>query len=157
MSRSLSSVAKSAIFAQETGEVFLLMLTISHATLTAPIRVVNNTENITSNGNLFTAFPFMLTLPDEREDQPPRMHITIDNVDRQIVQAVRNMTSPPTIQLDVILASQPDTLEASFPGFTLRQANYDVLTVEGDLTLEDVVLEPFPALSFAPQTFPGLF
>lgn len=157
MARSLSSLAKQAVFAQETGEVFLLLLTISHASLATPIRVVNNTQNITSNGNLYTAFPFTIVLPDDTEEQPPRMRLVIDNVDRQIVQAVRNMTSKPTITLDVVLASQPDTLEASFPGFSLRRTNYDALTVEGDLNLEDVVLEPFPALSFTPQLAPGLF
>lgn len=157
MSRTLSSLAKQAIHAQETGEVFLLLLTLSHASLAQPIRVANNLENVTSNGNTFTAFPFTIVLPQEQEDQPPRMRLVIDNVDRTIVTALRNLTSPPTIQLDVVLASQPNTLEASFPGFSLRQAQYDQLVVEGELTLEEIVLEPFPEGSFDPQNFAGIY
>lgn len=157
MSRSLSTVAKQAVYASETSEVFLLLLTISHASLSVPIRVVNDFQNLTSNGNLYTAFPFTIVLPEEKEEQPPRMRLVIDNVDRTIVQALRSLTSPPTIQLDVVLAIQPDTVEASFPGFTLRQSNYDQLVVEGDLTLEEIVVEPFPEGSFDPQSFAGIF
>ena len=157
MGRTLSTLAKSAIAAPETGEVFLLLLTISHAALSPPIRVANNTANVISGGNTFTAFPFTIELPQEQEDQPPRMRLVIDNVDRTIVQAIRTLTSPPTMQLDVVLASQPNTLEASFPGFTLRQATYDQLVVEGDMTLEEITIEPFPEGRFTPQSFAGMY
>lgn len=157
MSRSLSSLAARATRAQETGEVFLLLLTIEHASLAAPIRCVNNLTDITSNGETFVAFPFQIQLPDEQEDSPPRMRLQIDNVDRTIVASIRRLTSPPTVQLDVCVASQPDVIEASFPGFTLRQAQYDALMVEGDLSLDDIVTEPCPEGSFTPQFFPGLF
>jgi hypothetical protein len=157
MSRSLSTLARQSLYGAETGEVWLLLLTIDHDDLAAPIRVVNNMENVTSNGEVYTAFPFTLTLPGEQEDQPPRLRLAIDNVDRTIVASVRGLSSAPTVQLDVCLASQPDTIEASFPGFTLRQAGYDHLVVEGDLTLEELVTEPFPEGSFTPQFFPGLY
>ena len=42
-------------FAQETEDVWLVLLTISHADLSEDIRVVNNTVNITSRGLMFTA------------------------------------------------------------------------------------------------------
>ena len=35
-------------FASETDEIWLILLTISHADLTDDIRVVHNTENVTS-------------------------------------------------------------------------------------------------------------
>jgi hypothetical protein len=156
MSRNLSTLAKQAIYAQETGEVFLLLLTISGSGLTT-IRVVNNTQDVVSGGNTYLGFPFDITLADEDELRPPRMRLRIDNVDRQIVQALRSLTVTPTIQLDVVLASQPNTIEASFPGFTLRDASYDALVVEGDLLLEDVLNEPFPQHAFTPQHFPAVF
>jgi len=157
MSRSLSSLAKQAINAQETSEAFLLLLTISHASLSSPIRVANNFENVVSGGNTYIAFPFTIVLPNDQEDQAPKMRLVIDNVDRSIVTSLRGLTSAPTLQLDVILASQPDTLEASFPGFSLKQTSYDQLVVEGDLTLEEIVTEPFPEGSFDPQNFAGIY
>lgn len=137
--------------------MFLLLLTITHASLAAPIRVVNNTVNITSLGETFAAFPFQIQLPNEQEDSPPRMRLVIDNVDRTIIASLRPLTSPPAIQLDVCLASQPDTLEASFPGFQLQSVDYDQFAVEGDLALDDIVTEPFPEGSYTPQYFAGLF
>lgn len=157
MARTLSATARQALYAQETGEVFLLLLTIDHATLESPIRVANNFEDIVSNGNTYVAFPFQITLPDDLDDHPPAMRLSIDNVDRAIVEAVRSIASPPTITLDVILVAAPDTVEASFTGFTLRNCDYDALVVEGDLALEDVLNEPFPAGSFTPDLFPSAF
>lgn len=155
--RPLSSVARRALFAQETDQVFLLLLTIAHPSLTASIRCVDNTEDIVSRGETYIAFPFEITLPDERDETPPRMRLRIDNVDRSIVQAVRTIQSPPTITLEVVLAASPSTIEARFDGFQLRQTTYDALTVEGDLEAEAVLSEPFPAGSFIPSDFPGLF
>lgn len=157
MSRTLSPLALRSGRSPETGEVFLLLLTIEHASLAAPIRCVNNLTDIISNGETFVAFPFRIQPPDEQEDSAPRMRLQIDNVDRTIVASIRRLTSPPTVQLDVCVASQPDVIEASFPGFTLRQAQYDALTVEGDLSLDDIVTEPFPEGSFTPQHFAGMF
>lgn len=157
MSRSLSTTAKAAIFGSDTGQVFLLLLTISHASLSASLRFVNNYTDIVSNGNTYTAFPFEITLPDDKEESLPQMRLAIDNVDRQIVNAIRSLTSPPTVTLDVILASAPNTLEASFSGFVLRNVTYGELVVEGALLLEDVLNESFPQHSFTPNTAPGLF
>jgi hypothetical protein len=157
MARTLSQLARQALFAQETKEVFLLLLTISHAAITPTIRVANNTRDITSGGETFIGYPFTITLPDERDDGMPQMTLRIDNVSQAIVRALRSITRPPAIQLDVVLADSPDTLEASIPGFTLRRATYDALVVEGALTLEDVLNQGFPALSFTPSTTPALF
>lgn len=157
MPRSLSATVKQALYQPQTAEVFLLLLTIDHADLAVPIRVVNNLENVTSNGNLFVGLPFGIDLPTDRDDQSPRMAIRLDNVDRAIVEAIRSITTPPTITLDVVLASAPNTVEASFVGFTLRDVRYDALVVEGTLALEDILGEPFPAHSFTPADFPSVF
>ena len=157
MSRSLSTTVKQAMNASQTDKVFLLLLTINHASLASPIRVVNNTENITSNGNLYVAFPFEIALPDEREDALPRMRLRIDNVDQTIIVAIRSITSAATVTVDIVLADAPNTLEATFAGFTLKEVSYDALVIEGTLYLEDVLNEPYPADSFTPNLYAGLF
>ena len=63
MPRTLSNTARRALYAQETGEVFLLLLVISHPSLPAPIRVVNNSEDVVSGGFTYQRFPFELALP----------------------------------------------------------------------------------------------
>jgi hypothetical protein len=57
----------------------------------------------------------------------------------------------------VVRASEPDLVEASFPFFRLLDVRYDALVVEGELGVEDLTAEPFPAARFVRSLFPGLF
>lgn len=155
--RTLSPVLLRALFSESTREVLLALLKIDHPNLVTPIRVVNNLQPITSQGYTWAAFPFEITLPGEAEDELPVMTLRIDAVDRQIITAVRNLQGAPDITLDLIVASQPDVVEASFVGFKLKNVSYDNLTVEGELRLEEILSEPFPAHAMTPATFPGLW
>lgn len=157
MSRALSTAAKSAVFAQETGEAFLILLTIDHADLGSPVRVVNNQTDITSRGDLYVGFPFEVTLPDEDPDGMAMVQLKIDNVDRQIVDSIRSVSSPPTVTLEVVMGSTPDTVEGGPFEMQLRNASYDAFVVTGSLSFEPVLSEPFPGGSFIPSEFPGLF
>lgn len=157
MSRDISPETQAAIFAPQTEEAFLILLTISHASLPAPLRVCNNAVDITSRGDIYIAFPFELSLPDDGDDRPPRARLAIDNVDRQIVQAVRSLDSSPAVLIEIVRAAAPDTVEARFEDFRFTNISYDSNLVEGDLTLEDFTSEPYPAAAFTPGLFPGLF
>jgi hypothetical protein len=153
----LSTTARTAAFAPESGEVWLVLLTLEHASIDPPIRVVNNLENITSRGDAFIGFPFDLTLPDEKEDAPPRARLSIDNVSREIGQAIRQIVGPPSVLIEVVLASNPDQVEVSYPRFLLRNISYDAATVSGELMVQNLTIEPFPARRFTPGAFPGAF
>ena len=146
-----------AVNAPETGEAFLILLTLDHDTLDEPLRFTSDGVDTESRGNTYIAFPFQISLPPSSKDQPPKMQLTIDNVDRQIVQTIREIQSAPSITVEVVLASTPDTVEVTLPDFILLNASYDRLTVQGDLVLELLEREPFPADTYNPANFPGLF
>lgn len=153
----VSTTFTTSAFAQDATDVWLVLLTIDHASLSDPIRVVNNTQNITSNGNSFVAFPFEITLPDNRDGAAPRAELSIDNVSREIGEAVRGMDSPASVKIEIIRADAPDTIEIEWPYFTLRNVIMNAQAVSGDLMFEDFVSEPYPAGKFVPSHFPGLF
>ena len=153
----VSAAFKREVYDSETGQAFLILLTIDHADISPPIRVVNNTTNITSRGDEFIAFPFDIDLPDSTRESLPRARLSIDNVSREIAQAIRKITSPATVLIEVIRASDPDTVEIGFPVFKLRDVKWDVLQVSGDLVVEDLTTEPFPVGQFTPAEFPGIF
>jgi hypothetical protein len=157
MPRALSIAARQAIFGPQTSEVFLPLITIAHAALSPSLHFVSNTQDVTSRGNLYRGWPFQITLPGEFEDQQPVVQIQIDNVDRLIMEGVRALTSAPTITLEVILASSPDTVEAGPFVFTLKAADYTALYITGTLAFEDVLNEPWPRFLFTPTVAPGLF
>lgn len=157
MSRTLSDAARIAANAQETEQVFLILLTISHDDLAEPIRVVANNQNVVSNGHTFAAYPFEITPPGDDLDGVPTAKLKIDNVDRQIVDTVRGISSPARVSMQVVLASSPDTVELEFSNMVLRQVEYDALVVEGTMEYEDVFHGVFPQHTFTPQSNPGLF
>lgn len=157
MSRSISLSARAALYAGETGEVFAILLTLSHPQLATPIRVTSDAVVTVSRGNDFVPFPFDLSLPDDDADTAPRARLTIDNIDRQVVRAVRQLSSAPYVLIEIVRAAEPDVVEARFEDFRLTDVSYDSQVVEGNLTVEDFTAEPFPAFMFSPGYFPGLF
>lgn len=157
MSRPLSSTALKAAFASETGELWLTLFTVDHPQLTEPIRVVCDTHDIVSRGDTYIGCPFQFDLPADDGESVPRVTVRIDNVDRQIVANLRAVSSSPTVTMEVILASQPDVLEAGPFVMTMKTATYDALVVEGELGFEDVLTTAYPADTYTPSLAPGLF
>lgn len=158
MPRTLSATAAQAIFSSETSEVFVMLLTISHAALSPSLRFCSDAVDVVSNGDTYLGgWPFRIALPMEADDQIPTVQLQIDNVDRRILEGIRMLTSPPTITLQVVLASTPNTVEAGPFSMTLRNVEYDALVISGNLTYEDVLNEPWPQFRFTPNYYPGAF
>lgn len=154
--RALSPAALQSAFAQETEEVWLVLLTMTHASLPDSLRFVSNFASVTSRGQVYIAFPFEIEFPDQDADNSGEARVTIDNVDRQIVQTIRDISSPPEVTLEVVMASSPDVVEAQFTGMVLRNVEYDAARVRGTLRFEDIMTEPV-SVQMTPARFPGLF
>lgn len=152
----VSSTTRSEMFSQFADEGLLILLTIDHADLSVPIRVVNNNVSVTSRTNDFIAFPFDLALPSSTMEGPPKSRLTISNVTREIGEAIRSISSAPTVLIEVVRTDDFDSVELAFPVLKLRNARYDVGQVTGDILSEDLSLEPYPAYSFVPSSFPGI-
>jgi hypothetical protein len=104
----------------------------------------------------YIAFPFQLDLPGEDQDAASPARLRIDNVDRQIVEAIRGLSGPPTANLEVVLASQPETVEIGFYDLTIRSADYDAMVIEAAMTYEAIFTEPV-SFDMTPSRFPGLY
>lgn len=157
MSRNVSAELKQAVYAQETTQEFIVLIALSHPDLAAPIRVNSSGVDVVSNGETFIAYPFEVVLPDDVDDRPPRAKLRIDNISREIVLAIRTISFAPLVNIQIVMATSPNTIEAEFLDFRLSNITYDQVTVEGDLTLEEFIGEPYPARVFSPADFPGLF
>ena len=161
MPNPVSQPARTSAYAQHTSEVWLTLLTIDHPSIDPPIRVVREVpagQTISSNGNTFVGMPFEISLPHDDVASPPRTRMSVDNISREIVQAVREASGDqPAITLEIVLASSPDVVESGPYEMTLKEARYNDLVVEGEIAAEDVLNEPFPGDSFTPNLFPGLF
>ena len=157
MPRDTSLTFRRAVFAQQTGEILLSLATIEHAALAAPIRIVDNRTNITSRGNVYTACGFGLLPPQETAERLPVTSMWVDNIDRAYTEGMRGVTTPATVTLEIILASDPDTVEAGPFVFRVERLVFDAKTITGRLAFEDFLNEMVPAGRITPADFPGVF
>jgi len=154
-----------AITARSTAEVFLFLLTITHADLITPIYVTNDTQETLSNGQLgvvsngieFTYIPFQFILPTLEKDSIPTTSLSLDNTTREIVSVLTNINTPPEVRIQIALSSQPDVIEYDLQGFRIATVEWDAMTITGTLTVEQYFNEPYPSVKFTPSRFPGLF
>jgi len=164
--RNVSSNFKKAVFAQETKEAFICLLTISDPSFVDDIRVCDDpfevlptagVRGVVSRGEEYVYIPFNIELPSQNDSGVARSKLVVDNVSREIVAAVRRATKALSVKIEIVLSSDVDTPEVSFDRFKLERVTYDALQVSGELSMEYYDLEPFPAKRFTASDFPGIF
>lgn len=163
----LSATLKSALFSEETTEVPIVLITIDNPTLTQPIRISSDPTELLpiagergtiSRGNEFVFLPFDMNMPVQDDTGVVEANIIIDNVDRRIVSAVRSAARERTdILFEIVLASSPDDVEIAHPNMKLDNVTYNALTLEARISIDNLLLEPYPSTEFVPSKWPGLF
>ncbi|MEH7903994.1 DUF1833 family protein [Rhizobium laguerreae] len=165
--RDVSDGFRAALYAQETDEVPICLLTVTHASLEEPIYISSDPSTrlsddplvygTESRGQQYIFLPFEFTFPDDRGDTPPRVQMTMDNIERTLVSILRTFFTPPSIKLEIILASDPDTVEITMPVLQMSDSTIDDHTISISLVADGLINEPHPAGQFTPGSFPGLF
>jgi hypothetical protein len=149
-----------AVLAQETEEVFLMCVTISHPSFTSPYLLVTDQVPLVRTAGTFEPFAFTLNLPNEAEDSIPQVQMVIDNVDNKILLAIRNLPAGvrPNIMMEVVTAAEPNTLIAGPIDFKMLSISYDDGTITGTIGFEDDILNTaIPGSTYTPTNSPGLF
>ena len=159
MARNVTDAFIAACNATESDEAFIILVTVEYETpgVTESLYLCNNGETVTSRGIDFLALPMQITLSDDSDDRPPVAKLVLDNIDRRLIEIIREIEIPPTITLEVVRTSAPDTVELHLSDFTLKSVDYNLLTIEGTLTLEGLFSEQAIGFSFTPSYFPGLY
>lgn len=139
---------------QETDKVFLPLIEIDEASLPTPIRVVNNTENITSQTNVYAASGFAINLAGESEAEVETVTLRVENVDRLLVEVVRAALGIPTVTLRVIRADDPDVWLVDMK-FNVESANTSLQAIEAVLTYDNAINVRWPRHRVSPVTFPA--
>ncbi|MGR9420670.1 DUF1833 family protein [Rhizobium leguminosarum] len=167
MSRNLSSGFIAGLYSQESDEIVICLLTVTHEDLDAPIYLSSDpTERLSadpliygtvSRGNEYLYLPFEFTLPDDRSDSPPRVQLSMDNTDGSLVAVLRSIATPASIKVELVLASDLSTVEVQLPALQLSDVTMDDGKISATLVADALINEPHPAGQFTPGSFPGLF
>lgn len=161
------------MFSSETDEQIITLVTIQDpANPSTPIRLadsfVQRIESLTtdddviygvvSRGQNYLFIPLEISLPSEEETGAGNCNITINYVTPEMIELVRqNLVNPTQVTLELVLSTNPDYIEAIFPGFQIIGASYTADSIRLDLDMVDFTKEPFPCYNFTPNYFPGLF
>lgn len=165
--RVLSLNFRKALFSQESGEVPIFLLTITHPSLVSPIYLSTDPTSRFQDSppayrTVSRAIPFLyagieITIPDEQDKTPPASKLTIANVTRDIIPLARSVSTPPSVKIEAVLASALDAVEMTWPALDMSNLTYDANQLVFDLTMDALASEPFPAGTFSPAYFSGLF
>jgi hypothetical protein len=168
--RNLSAEALKALFSPEGDSDLFILLTIYAADETTPLlnlsdgytqRLSETTQDILygiiSNGVEYTFLPMEISLPSEEEGRAPKCSIVIKDVVRYLIPTIRNLSYSPKIKLQLVLSKTPNVVEVTYSGFYITSFSYNAEQVTAELSMIDYEREPFPAHSFSPAYFPGLF
>lgn len=159
MARTLPTTVIQAANAQETDKVWLALLEIVPSG-GSTIRIVNNTEDVTVGGDVYTAFPFLVTLPPDQEEAVPAIEITVVNTSRLLMSTIRTALSNRnriTVTLNIVEAGDPNTDLLTFPSLELVNVTGDAERISFQITKEPFYNEPVCGDYFTPANAPGLF
>ena len=159
MPRSLAQPTLTQMFLQESSDPFLMLITITHPDF-ATIRLVNNNEDITFNGNLFTALAMKIVLPTDDGESVPKMQIALDNVPLELIDEFRSTTTPATVMIEAILASTAATAtqaEITIADLAIGGIDYNNRNITANLVLNDFLNQRIPGEVYSPQYYPGMF
>jgi Domain of unknown function (DUF1833) len=145
-----------AALASSSDVAWLALLTIAAAG-EPPLYVVNNSVPIVSRGIVFNPYPFTITLPVDDSETLPSAVLTISNLDGAIIEFVRGQLVAPTIVVEIVTSAYPDVVEKSLAFLKLVSVSYDAMQLTGTLNVDDFLTQGFPAESYVPPQFPGLF
>jgi hypothetical protein len=149
---------RQAINAQETGELFHILVTVEHPDLIAPIRLNAGPTNVVSRGlPPFLASFVEATIIDQDPTRSPQAQLAFSNVNRETVIALQSTPTPCIVTMEIVKGSDLDTVERSLSNLELRNVEGDEMTIRGDLTPARCKPKKAVDYYFSPTTAPGLF
>lgn len=153
---SYTDKAKRALNATSAEEPVLELIEITHPDLAVPARFVNDTQDITCQGNLFYATAFRLTRPDDVDQQTPTAKLAVDNIGRELTQwlEVSNGGKKAKCRVLAVLRSEPDVFQYDMT-LDLTGISITNLEVSGSLGFQNSLMLPAVAVRYDPITAPG--
>ena len=156
--RAYSAEYKSTLAATSAPEAPLVLLELTHPGLTVPIRVVNDSANLTCQGNEYIACAFRCLPPDDLEEQLPKATMEIDNVGRELMYWVETSEGGygARARFMQVMRSRPDLIEYEAT-LNLSNVRATMETVSAELGYDNIFTRPVVMMRYDPFTAPGVF
>lgn len=167
----LTQALAEAYASAPTAEVILHTLEFRHPSFTAPLRVVNDHQDLSatleadapedaSTEVTFVAFSFRFRLPDVQKTGMPEIEIEIDNVSREVlayIDQAANSDDLIEVTYRPYLASDTSAPQMDPPvTLVLHDVDADVFAIRARASFGDYGNRRFPGEWYDAQRFPGL-
>lgn len=168
----LSPNAKLSIMAQESDDREIALLTVTHPKFTQTLYLSTDATQYlydeedtatpvygtVSRGKEYIYLPIQATLPSSESDKAPAGSFSISNVSTILSQYLIVVDDDyPRVTVEIVLASDPDTVIQSWPEFELTTATLDATTATVQIAMPHTDNEPSPWLRLVPAYFPNAF
>lgn len=157
MPANLSNKLKAQLFKQFSDDPFVALYTLSHPNFASTFRLAANTEDIVSNGFTYVFYPIDVSLPVDDGETVRKVELRLSNVDLSLIRELRQITTPVDVTMQMVLASDPDTIEYELPALKLSNIRYNSQEIVGTLTLDDILSKRLTSEQYTPKNFPGIF
>ena len=155
MSNGLSNELKAQLFAQESTDPFLTLVTLTNPSFTT--RLVNNSSDIVSGGFTFIAFPMKIRTPADDGETSKDFSIEFDNVSLELITAMRSVTGDIGVKIELILASLPSVIQMSYEDLIIRTISYNSKTISARIILDGFLAVQMTSERYTPSNYPGMF
>lgn len=136
----------------------LVLLEFHHPDLVSPLRLVNDTQDIVSNGNTYQRLRFSARRPSQQEGQQPTAIVDIGRVDTLVDVIDRtNGAEGATVRLMEVSRAEPDDIKFEFGGLQVVGISATHERISLRLGLPNTLNRPAVTQRFEPKTSPGLF
>lgn len=166
---SVSFSLREELIGEEGEHVQLAFITITHTTLPEPLRFVSDGVNYVRDGVMWTGIWFDVQILSDNENRP-QTKLKIQNVDRQIGEAILAMGSDPCrLQIELLSSEDFDTTvdpraevgtaHVNYVAKHLYLLNISMNALEVTATVKgwDYTQEKYPSLAATKDRLPGLF
>lgn len=156
----LSTQTLEEVFAQYMPTTLLPLLRyegIDNEGGTVERRYVSNWQAITSNGKVYEAAAFKISLGADEADNMPTVNLVHDSGDTQLVRELRAFNEAPRVYVSVIVAERPDVVEIPEIEFKVKEWTVKDTTINITLETEPVLNEQIVGDIVTPQLFPFLW
>ena len=159
---------RASIDSDGDGEVIVLLLTFVHPSLPGgELRLSSDNKVVLdgdselrgtiSRGEAYGFMPMDVTLPEDGDRVTPVLQVVINGVGTDIAPVLNQVRAPISVVPETVLASAPDLVDVSYGVFEMTSSDISGEMISLSLIVDALASEPYPAPTFTPSGFPGLW
>lgn len=155
----LTPDALASLLAEETDACYLPAITIDHAALPAPQRLVGNTQSVTYAGEVYVASDLKLGLATDTDETVPQARATLENISLALVEFLRSIDTPADVNLLCLRVDGNGAVSCVLGPLpqSLLHVRMDAVTIDGTLGYDhDLLNQPAVKDFFNEAVAPGL-